>query len=121
MYFVIADGRFTFPSVIFQCRLHRIIYCHMACLFFSSALIDQTLSLPSSSTRQKYIDNDQLDNLFLLTSCQSYCCCYLFVFPCIISSSFFFSLLLLSYFLVHLKSSMSTRFLFLFVVFISRI
>ncbi len=91
--YVLCNSRWSINfslSNFSMCRQHSIIYCHMSCLFFSSALIDQTLSLPSSSTRQEYIDNDQLDNLFLLTSCQSYCCCYLFVFPCIISSSSFF-------------------------------
>lgn len=58
--------------------------------FSQSSLIDQMLSLASSPTRQKDIDNDQLDNLFLPTSWQSYyCCCYLFVFLEIFSLRFF--------------------------------
>ncbi len=91
--YVFGDSRWSIDVSLSNftiCRQHSIIFCHMACLFYSSSLIDQTLSLPTSSTRQKYIDNDQLENLFLPTSCQSYCCCYLFVFLCIISSLIFF-------------------------------
>lgn len=93
-----------------MCRTSQsvsIIDRHMACLFFSSTLIDQMLSLASSLTRQKYIDNDQLDNLFLPTSWRSYyCCCYLFVFLWIFS--FPPSCYLHFLFLVHFKSSTST-------------
>lgn len=62
---VVAGGRSTLRGAS-RARQHRHVPKRLTCLFVPSVLIDQTLSLASSPTpptRQRYIDNDQLDKL----------------------------------------------------------
>lgn len=71
---LLATGRSVILRVIFQYADNNTsFYYHMACLLFSSVLIDQTLSLlPYRRPDRNIKRNDQLENLLELPFWQSY-------------------------------------------------
>lgn len=106
MYSVIAGGRSTFSEVIFQCVDKGTSSLAIWFVYFSHRpwLIRRCRSHHHHRPDRNLKTTTSLIICSSSPSCQSYCCCYLFVFPSLVSSSFpSFFLLFSSCFLLDIS------------------